>query len=78
MRELGLEPSAGPCPGKDLQQSVDEKARECADSEARSAVPAGPADPDLREVIGAWPDLPEAIKAGIVAMIGAAGKKGPK
>ena len=28
-----------------------------------------PADPDLRAVIEGWTDLPEAIKAGIVAMI---------
>ena len=30
-----------------------------------------PADiaPDLARVIGAWPDLPEAVKAGILAMV---------
>jgi hypothetical protein len=26
-------------------------------------------DPDLVAVIAAWPDLPEALKAGIVAMV---------
>jgi hypothetical protein len=26
-------------------------------------------DPDLAVVVDAWPDLPEAIKAGILAMI---------
>jgi hypothetical protein len=29
-------------------------------------------DPDLAAVIDAWPELPEAIKAGILAMIKAA------
>ena len=28
-------------------------------------------DPDLRTVAEAWPELPEAVRAGIVAMIGA-------
>jgi len=29
-------------------------------------------DPDLAAMVDAWPDLPEAIKAGIVAMVRAA------
>ncbi len=29
-------------------------------------------DPDLAAVVEAWPDLPEAIKAGILAMVKAA------
>jgi len=31
-----------------------------------------PQDPDLAAVVEAWPDLPEALKAGIVAMVKAA------
>ena len=31
-----------------------------------------PIDPDLAAVIDAWPALPDAVKAGIVAMVGAA------
>jgi hypothetical protein len=27
------------------------------------------ADPDLAAVVDAWPELPEAIKAGILAMV---------
>ncbi|MCH7685408.1 MAG: hypothetical protein IH899_01785 [Planctomycetes bacterium] len=30
-------------------------------------------DPDLRAVIEAWPELPDAVKAGILAMVRAAG-----
>ena len=29
-------------------------------------------DPDLAAVVAAWPELPEAIKAGILAMVKAA------
>ena len=32
-------------------------------------------DPDLAAVVEAWPDLPEALKAGILAMVKAASGK---
>jgi hypothetical protein len=32
--------------------------------------------PDLAEVVAAWPSLPEAVKAGIVAMVQATGRGG--
>jgi hypothetical protein len=32
----------------------------------------GPSDPDLRVLVEWWPDLPAAIRAGIVAMVQAA------
>jgi hypothetical protein len=32
-------------------------------------------DPDLAAVVTAWPELPEAIKAGILAMVRAASEK---
>ena len=34
------------------------------------------ADPDLAAVVDAWPALPEAIKAGILAMVNAASESG--
>jgi hypothetical protein len=33
-----------------------------------------PIDPDLRAIIEQWPDLPEAVKANILAMVQASGK----
>ncbi len=39
----------------------------------------GPGDwdhPDLAAVVDAWPELPEAIKAGIVAMVKASRRNG--
>jgi hypothetical protein len=35
-----------------------------------------PADPDLKAVVEAWDRLPEAVRAGIVAMVKAAAKGG--
>jgi hypothetical protein len=35
-----------------------------------------PADPDLATVVDAWDRLPEAVRAGIVAMVKAAGGRG--
>jgi len=34
-----------------------------------SPTPATPADPDLSAVVAAWPDLPPAIRAGVVALV---------
>jgi hypothetical protein len=34
----------------------------------------GPSCPDLAAVVSAWPALPDALRAGIVAMVKAAGK----
>ena len=31
-----------------------------------------PIDPELRSIIERWPDLPDAVKAGILAMVRAA------
>jgi len=33
-----------------------------------------PANPDLHAIVEAWPDLPDAVKAGIVAMVKAANR----
>jgi hypothetical protein len=33
------------------------------------ALPAAPTDPDLAAVVEAWPELPDALKAGILAMV---------
>ncbi|MCC6427501.1 MAG: hypothetical protein IT435_11845 [Phycisphaerales bacterium] len=38
--------------------------------------PAKPTDPDLAAVIAAWPSLPAAVRAGITAMVKAAGAGG--
>ena len=37
----------------------------------------GSDDPDLAAVVAAWPELPEAIKAGILAMVKAASGSRP-
>ena len=44
------------------------------------SLPYGPSEapPDLAEVVQAWPELPEPIRAGILAMIRSASGKGKK
>jgi hypothetical protein len=37
--------------------------------------PEAPTDPELEAVIAAWPDLPPAVKAGIVALVKATGNR---
>ena len=51
---------------------------------ALSAPAAGPCeaasrsgDPDLTAIVSAWPTLPHALRAGIVAMVKAAGSAQP-
>ena len=38
-----------------------------------SATPNLPTDPELAAVVAAWPDLPPAIRAGVLALVKAAG-----
>ena len=40
--------------------------------ELKNDAPLPPTDPDLSAVVNAWPQLPSALKAGIVAMVRAA------
>ena len=65
MEAAGIEPATDPCISKDLQKTIDEKARKSSDLGAKSnQIP-----PELASVIEAWPDLPEPVKAGILAMV---------
>ncbi|MDA0991881.1 MAG: hypothetical protein O3A51_14165 [Verrucomicrobia bacterium] len=60
------------------QSAEGENPDENADFQNRAAqgaaidTPKAPGDPDLAAVVEAWPKLPEAIRAGILAMIRAA------
>jgi len=66
----GLEPKyVTTCGNKDLQNPSPEGG---AESGAVSPI-SGRVDARLRRVIDAWPDLPEAVKAGILAMVKASG-----
>jgi hypothetical protein len=56
-----------------LKQPAWERSCSTNDSLACSGLESRPnLDPDLAAIVAAWPELPEAIKAGILAMIKAA------
>ena len=54
---------------KDLSQAENQGAAFGAAAEPETVA----IDPDLQAVVAAWPDLPEAIRGGIAAMVKAAG-----
>ena len=74
MEAAGIEPATDPCKHKDLQQSIDEKARKSADLGAKSEQ----ITPELASIVEVWPDPPEHIKAAIKALIQTYDSKGGK
>lgn len=66
MRHLGLEGSENP---SDCSANPQIQAGEGSAQGSALAISA-----DLRAVLEAWAELPDAVKAGIVAMVKAAGK----
>ena len=71
--------------GRDRATSKDVKElRDDAEGEVPTVVPrppkgdlSPPTDPDLARLVAAWPRLPNAIKAGIAALVQAAGADDP-
>jgi hypothetical protein len=69
-RAKGVEPAQNP-------QQTEEKPRIPTSGAAKASVAVSQpmtADASLQAVVEAWPSLPEAIKAGIIAMVKVAGK----
>ena len=58
---------------KDLQQSIAQKSKKSIEKQVEN-------DPELAQVIATWPNLPTAIRAGIMAIVNAitTGKWSPK
>jgi hypothetical protein len=74
--DTGLEPvSVTPGVANELRNSPNSSGAKSDASGAQSAI-SRTADPDLAKVIRRWPDLPESVKAGILAMVRAAGGDG--
>jgi len=80
-RAKGLEPSTfslevhassnqSNCNSNDLRQEAQDVVAPVVAEPKKTA----PADPELSRFIDAWPTLPKAVRAGIVAMIDAATK----
>jgi hypothetical protein len=57
---------------KGLRQSLEGGAAKCAANRDQNR----PSDPHLTLIIDAWPKLPEAVKAGIMAMVKASAGEG--
>jgi len=54
---------------QDVSESDGAARSACAAHRTKNAAKPTDSDPDLQHLIDCWPDLPEAIKAGIVAMV---------
>ena len=69
----GIEPGAAPTQAIPRQSLAASDPQPLAQTLARETE----IDPDLARVVSAWPDLPEAIRAGIGAMVKAASGSQP-
>ena len=79
MEAPGIEPGDLPCNDKDLQASIAQKYEKRGKNRAPSGLNDSPGgDPVLQAVVDAWGHLPEAVKAGILAMVQAAAGEGGK
>ena len=67
----GIAERAGFEPPQDFPEKTTVSEQGGAESGAHAA-PIAVSDPDLRAVVSAWPELPEALRKGIVAMVKAA------
>jgi len=72
--------SAEPTESQELTETADGARSACAAPGSKNDLKTNIADGDLARVIGAWPHLPEPVRAGIAAMVKAArptaGKRG--
>ena len=73
-------PGLGTCDHNDVNDNADNELRKDGNAQVPSMVPspsnseskviADPTlEPDLFKIVAAWPDLPKAIQAGILAMV---------
>lgn len=72
MSDTGLEPSPFPTGNTRVSESGGSNSGNEEAGEGVPTPPVKPTDPDLAAVVAVWPDLPPALRAGIVAMVKAA------
>ena len=63
------------CNGNDLERQPEAVGADWGAVENENGQPEAVADADLAGIVKAWPTLPEAIRAGIMAMVRAAGTR---
>ncbi len=73
-RAKGVEPSTNPLDSAGKVTAFDLGGVKAALGELAEC----PIDPDLTDVANAWPTLPAALRAGIVAMVNASASNGVK
>ena len=72
MGDTGLEPSRFPAGKSGVSESGGSKSGNKDAPFSDSAGVLKPTDPELAAVVAAWSDLPQTVRAGIVAMVKAA------
>ncbi|NOT01404.1 MAG: hypothetical protein HOP29_12335 [Phycisphaerales bacterium] len=82
-RRAGLEPATVGLEIRGAESVTDGESTACAPTAETLGVLLGvflpklaETDPELAAVVAAWPTLPDAIRAGIVAMVRASGRTG--
>ena len=66
MEDRGLEPD---CVSDDYRKDLGNPPSGRAAKSGAAGAPKGPDDPNLAIIIQRWPDLPPAMKSGILAMV---------
>lgn len=72
MGRAGLEHPRNPAGNTPVSDSGGSKSGNVRADSAPPTPPATPTDPDLAAIVAAWPSLPPAIRAGMLALVGAA------
>ncbi len=74
MREQAIRPRGGMVDTGDLKSHSKTQISNDSSEIQKALAVSLPLDPDLARLVDAWPTLPEALRAGILAMIDAARK----
>ncbi len=72
MTPMGFELSRFPSGNAGVSESGGSKSGNIRPVSCAPTPPAKPTDPELAAVVAAWPDLPPAIRAGVLALVKAA------
>jgi len=69
MTPMGFEQSKKPTANSPVSESGGNKSGNTGPDSGPKVLPPTPTDPELAAVLAAWPTLPPAIRAGMLAMV---------